>query len=144
MPALRPAAALVVAWLVASGLSACGGPSDSAQVRKVVTRFGQASAKKDYQLICDELISHKLVETVESIGLPCELAFKRGLGEVRKPTLAIRSVKVAGHKALVAVHTTAANQAASDDTLQLVEEDDGWRISSLAKPQPQPPARTTP
>jgi hypothetical protein len=131
--------AAIAAGLTASaGLAACGGPSDTALVRKAVTQFGLASAKKDYQEICDHLISRKLVETVESVGLPCEIAFKRGLGPVRKPTLIIRSVKVTNGKALVAIHTTAANQQPSDDTLELAKEDGDWKISSLAKPDRRP------
>ena len=133
----------VPALLVVLLLAACG-DSDSDQVRDAVERFGAASARHDYQQICDDLISRGLVENVEEIGLPCELAFKRGLEDVRKPKLTIRKVQVRGKRALVNVHSTAAGQKPSDDVIELVKEDDKWRISALARPQPQPPPRTTP
>ncbi|HEX6391631.1 MAG TPA: nuclear transport factor 2 family protein [Solirubrobacteraceae bacterium] len=136
---MRALAAAAFAALVV--LAGCGGdegttPEDAA--REVVTKFGQASAKKDYQTICDDLIARSLADNVEEFGLPCELAFKRGLEAVRRPRLVIRSVTVRGDTARVRIHTTAANQPASDDTLQLRRVDGEWRISALsAAPAPQ-------
>ncbi len=78
------------------------------------------------------------------MGLPCELAFKRGLDPVKDPKIRIDDVKVVKSKALVRVRTTAKNQPPSDDTLELVRQGGNWRISSLAKPQPQPPASSAP
>jgi hypothetical protein len=121
-----------------ASLAGCGssGPSDTQQVRTAVTRFAKASAKKDYQQICDRLVSRSLIQTVEQIGLPCEAAFRRGLKDVRKPSLQIRKVRVSGTHALVSIHSTAANQKPSDDTLELIKEDGDWRIASLAAPEP--------
>ena len=137
---MRAAPALLVALL----LAACGGESDADRVRDTVERFGAASARHDYQQICDELISPQLAAKVEEIGLPCELAFKRGLEDVRKPKLTVRGVQVRKNRALATVHSTAAGQKPSDDVVELVKEDGQWRISALARPQPQPPPRTTP
>lgn len=128
---MRALLAIAAALLVAG----CGGdegttPEDA--VRDVVNRFGTASAKKDYQAICDDLIARSLSDNVEEFGLPCELAFKQGLEQVRKPRLTIRSVKVDGDTARVRIHTTAANQAPSDDTLLLRRVDGEWRISELS------------
>jgi hypothetical protein len=115
------------------------GKSASDEVRATLQRFGAATAKKDYQELCDHLLSRALVAKVEQIDLPCELALKTGLGSVRRPTLTVRRVSVSGDRALGYVHTTAANQRPSDDTIELVKEKGSWRIASLAKPQPQPP-----
>jgi hypothetical protein len=130
--------ALIAGPLVALALAlaACGGPpSASDQVRDVVTRFGQASARKDYQAICDDLIARSLSDNVEEYGLPCELAFKQGLQGVRRPQLRIESIRVKGTLARVRVHSSAANQPASEDVLELRREPGaGWRITSLATP----------
>lgn len=108
-----------------------GGTDPQAEVRAVVQRFGQATAKKDYQQICDRLVARTLSDQVEEVGLPCELAFKRGLDAVRDPRLTIKAVRVRAAHAFADVHSTAANQQASDDTLELTRERGGWRIASL-------------
>jgi len=73
--------------------------------------------------------------------VPCELALKTGFSGVKDPKLAIKTIAVNGDRALVSVHSTASNQAASDDTLSLIKEKGKWKISSLARPEPQPPQR---
>jgi hypothetical protein len=141
MPGRRLAATFAAA--AAAALAGCGGESDPNQVRDVVTRFAQATAKKDYQQICDELISRRLAETVEQFGLPCELAFRRGLQDVRYPKLRIVRVQVKKDRAFVAVRTSASNQMPSKDTLELVREDGQWRIAALSGARPpgaRPPA----
>ncbi|MET0600545.1 MAG: hypothetical protein ABW167_01005 [Baekduia sp.] len=127
-----------------------GGVPAEQQVREVVARFGVATRAKDYQQICDQLLSKELVDKIEGIGLPCESAVQRGLGGVRNPTLAINEVSISGSRALVSIHTTAAGEAPSDDALQVVREDGEWKIASLAAPDDQrtktdtTPTTTTP
>jgi hypothetical protein len=128
------AAALVV------GLAGCGadeetpttGPDQEQLVRTAVAKFGIATQKKDYQQICDDLLSRTLVQKIETVGLPCEGALQRGLGDVKAPTLEITAVSITNDKALVSVHTTAEGQEASNDALQLVRENGAWKIDSLA------------
>jgi hypothetical protein len=110
------------------------GPSAEQQVRAVVARFGIATREKDYQEICDQLLADVLIEKIEGVGLPCEGALQRGLGDVEAPTLQINEVSIARGRALVSVHTTAAGQPPSDDALQLVREGKTWKIASLAEP----------
>jgi hypothetical protein len=117
----------------------CGGTSDRQDVREAVERFGSATADKDYQEICDELIAETLIESVEAVGLPCELAFRRGLENVEEPALAVGQVDVNKSKALVRVRSEAKGQPASEDLLELVLEGGEWKVSALAKPQPQRP-----
>ena len=71
--------ATAVALLVLAG---CGeqGPSPEQQVRDAVAEFGRATAAKDYRRLCDRLLAPSLIEEVESIGLPCEVALRQGLG----------------------------------------------------------------
>ena len=97
----------------------CGdsGPSDAELVHAAVVQFGQATAKKDYQTMCDKLLAKKLVDQVESAGLPCEVALKQGLGDVQAPTLTIGKIVVNGDTATAEVQSTAQGQAPSKDTL---------------------------
>jgi hypothetical protein len=130
---LRPVRGLLVAvLLVAMGLSACGGgPSDTEKVQTAVEAFGRATAAKDFQRMCDELLSPKLVEEVETAGLPCEVALREGLGEVQAPTLTIGKITVDDDKATAEVNSSAQGQAPSRDTLQLERVGETWRIASL-------------
>ncbi len=104
-------------------------PEDA--VRAAVVGFGDASARKDYQAICDKLITPALVKGVEAVGLPCELAFKQGLGDVRKPTLEVLSVAVTGDRARARVATGAEGQRPSTDVLRLQRLEGSWRIAAL-------------
>jgi ketosteroid isomerase-like protein len=130
---LRPVRRPIVAVLAISGAFAgCGqGPSDTDKVHDVVEAFGKASAAKDYQRLCDDLLAPKLVSDVESAGLPCEAALKQGLGSVSAPKLTIGEIKVSGDSATADVQSSARGEKPSRDTLQLVRVDDSWRIASL-------------
>jgi hypothetical protein len=122
-----------------------GGPSADQQVRTAVAKFGIATRDKDYQEICDQLLADALVQKIEGIGLPCEAALRRGLGDVKNPTLEINEVSISHGRALVSIHTTAQGQPPSDDALQLVLEGRDWKIASLAgSSAPQTTTSTTP
>jgi hypothetical protein len=125
---LAPALALLI-------LAGCGGggPTPEEQVRSTVTEFGRATAAKDYQTLCDRLLAPSLVEEVESIGLPCEVALRRGLGDVREPRLTIGRVEVHDDEASAEIRTSAAGEEPSKDTLELVNLDGTWKISSLGR-----------
>ena len=119
-------------------LGGCGSsPSD--QVRSTLRGFADATAKRDYQALCDDYFSPALVDQVEQAGLPCEAAIRPEISSTQKPKLEIRSVDVNGDLALAKVHTSAANQPPSDDTIQLLKVKGKWRIASLAETGPQPP-----
>ena len=137
MPVLTRLTVLVVALT----LVACGKERPTEAVHKTVERFGKAVAAHDYQELCDNLLAGNLINALEERGVPCELALKTGFGDAKDPKIAIKTVAVSGNRALVSVHSTAANQPASDDTLGLTKEHGKWKISSLAEPQPQPPAQ---
>ena len=123
---LAPALALLI-------LAGCGeqGPTPEEQVRATVTEFGRATAAKDYGALCDRILAPSLIEEVESIGLPCERALARGLGEVEDPRLTIGRVEVREDEASAEVRTSAAGEEPSQDTLRLVNLDGTWKISSL-------------
>jgi len=128
---LRPVRRLFLAAIVL--LAGCGGgPSDTEQVHATVEAFGKATAAKDYQTLCDDLLSPKLIEKLESVGLPCEVALKQGLGDVQAPTLTVGEIKVDGDAATAQVNSTAQGQAPSKDVLKLQRVNGKWRIASLA------------
>jgi hypothetical protein len=104
------------------------------QVRVIVESFGRATTNKDYGLICDRLIARSLSDNVEELGLPCERAFKKGLGEVKGADLRIDDITVRGRVAYAKVHSTAIGQPASDDTIKLQLIRGQWRIVSLDDP----------
>jgi hypothetical protein len=128
-PVRRPLVALAAA---AAALGACGeGPSDEEQVRTTVQAFSAASAAKDYQRQCDDLLAPKLVEKIKQAGLPCEVALKQGLGDVKDPKLTLGKVTVTGGSATADIRTSAAGQQPSRDTLELTKVGDKWQIASL-------------
>ena len=134
---LRPVRRLLVAGIVLlAGSSGCGaGASDEEQVHTAVQAFAKATAAKDYQRLCDELLASKLVEEVEAAGLPCEVALKQGLGDVQAPALTIGRIAVDGDAATAEVNSTAQGQQPSRDTLKLTRVNGKWRIASLADEQ---------
>src|ERR1700742_2175994 len=98
--------------VVGVGLAGCGAftettttnaPSQDTLGRAVVAKFGIATQKKDYKQICEQLLSPELVAKIEDVGLPCEGALQRGLGDVKSPTLQITDVSIDKNKALVSV-----------------------------------------
>jgi hypothetical protein len=128
---LRAVRRLIVALLVVGATGCGGGPSDTEQVHSTVEAFGRATAAKDYQRMCDELLAPKLVSEVERVGLPCEVALRQGLGDVKAPTLTIGRIDVRGDNATAEVRSAAAGEEPSADTLELVRVEDSWRIASL-------------
>ena len=122
---------VVLCALVALPLAGCG-RDDEADVRAVLERFATATAQKDFQTICDRVFAEELVEQVRQT-VPCELALTNSdLGDAKNPKLEVRDVEVDGDKATAVVRTSADNQEASEDTVQLVREPDGWRVAALA------------
>jgi hypothetical protein len=118
-------------------LGGCGSsPGD--QVRSTLRGFAAATARRDYQALCDDFFAPALVDQVEQAGLPCEAAIRPEISATKQPKLKVLSVKVTGEKALAQIHTSAANQPPSDDTIQLVKVKGHWRIASLAETGPQP------
>ena len=128
-----PARALLTfGLLLALALPACGRESDESKVRATLDEFAQATARKDYQRLCDDLFAEKLVEQVRRT-VPCEVALRNSsLEDARSPKLVVRRVRITGDTASAVVRTTAANQPPSEDTVQLVREGEEWRIVSLA------------
>ena len=126
--------ALAAATLAAVVLAGCGGgPSAQEQVRGTLDELGRAMSAKDYQVLCDRVFAPELVDKLTQVGLPCEIAMQRAFEDVQNPRLTIGKITVAGDEksAKAEVRTSASGQSPSQDTVELVPVDDGWRVSSL-------------
>jgi hypothetical protein len=141
--ALRGRARIVVWGLLAVivvfvALQLRGGRDDPALVRQALARYQQASGEKDYQTLCDDLLASSYVKQTASSGLPCEVALRTALENVRNPTLRVLGVEVNGDRAAARVRGSAAGQVAGEAVYTLVREGDVWRIL------PPRPAASTP
>ena len=125
----------LAAAALAAALAGCGdsGPTAEEQVRQTLGEFGRATAAKDYQALCDRVFAPQLVRKLTQIGLPCEVAMQQSFEKVENPRLTIGKVTIAEDEkgATAEVRTSATGQAPSQDTVELVPVEDGWRVSSL-------------
>jgi hypothetical protein len=143
---MRPLHLGAVALVLALGpaVSGCGG-SDEDAVRATLARLERATAKHDYATVCQKVLSKRLVASVTRVGLPCEQAVGLGLRQVKDPEVRVGKVTVDGDHARAQVRSGAAGQASSDDVVDLVKEDGGWRVTSLGGGGGPPgPAREAP
>lgn len=130
--------------MAAAVLAGCGNdtPDDETQVRTTLQTFIEAVEERDYQTLCDKVFAPKLLQGLQSIGLPCEIAMRTSLGEVKEPRLTIGDIEVDGRTAHAEVKTSAKNQPPSTDTIELSKVSSGWRVSALgseeATPTPTP------
>jgi hypothetical protein len=133
---------LALAVPVAAG---CGGrtPSDEEQIRDVLATFAGAIEKREYQRLCDDVFAPKLLDGLRGIGLPCEVALRNSLGEVRDPRLTVGKVTVHGDRATAEIRTSAEGQPPSSDNLELQRIKDKWKVSSLSGGE-KPAASPTP
>jgi hypothetical protein len=125
---------IIAAAVLTLAAAGCGGQSAEDQVRAKLNDFAQATAAKDYRRLCHDVLAKQLVQRAEAAGLSCEVALKTGLNDVQKPKVQIQKVTVKGDSATAVVHTTAANQDASTDTLELARQGGDWRVSSVTSP----------
>ncbi|MBA2506711.1 MAG: DUF3828 domain-containing protein [Thermoleophilaceae bacterium] len=130
-----------VAALTVAALSACGGDEEkpkpisgpAKQVAATITALERATAKRDFDTICDELLAAPVRE--QAGGGACPAQLRRTAAGVRDPRIAIRKIDIEGNKATVAVTTRARGQAPAEDTVVLVREEGQWRISQLSAPK---------
>ncbi len=132
--ALAAALVAILAVLAVAVIFLKPGPDGAEQVRETLDRYAEATRDKDYQRLCDELYAKDLVERIRSAGLPCEVALRTGLEDRVNPRLDVLAVEVTGDQAAARVRSTAVGEVASTDTVRLVNEGDGWRVSSLIEP----------
>jgi Flp pilus assembly protein TadB len=119
----------LLAIVVVVGVVVLGGRRDDEKlVREALAGYGDASGAKDYQTLCDDLLAKSYVRRTASSGLPCEVALRTALEDVRNPTLTVLSVNVDGDRATARVRGSAAGQVPGEADYTLVREDDKWKI----------------
>jgi hypothetical protein len=139
-PAHVRTAAAVGGTALAIAVAAGCGRSDDQKVRDTLATFQRATAAKDYDKLCSDVLAKQLVDRLSAVGLPCAVALQRGLGSVTSPRLDVQRVRVRDDVALAQVRTSAAGQAPSTDTIRLVRQGDDWRVATLSGPQPARPS----
>lgn len=134
---ILPAAAAIL--VVVALIGTCGSDEDK-DVRDTLDRFAKATREKDYQALCDDLLSSTLVEQLRTADRPCEVVLRIGLSEVQNPTLEVLGVQINNDQATAQVDTGAAGQPSFRTRILLVREDGNWRLKSL--PDEQEPSAT--
>jgi len=126
---------VAAAALAAVLLGGCGDsePTTREQVRQTLDEFGRATAAKDYQVLCDRVFAPELVNKLTQVGLPCEVAMQQSFEDVENPRLTIGKITVAADekRATAEVRSSATGQTPSQDEVELVPVEAGWRVSSL-------------
>lgn len=118
------------AALVVSG---CGA-SDPDQVKAKVQQFAKAVGERDYGTICEQVLAPALVRHLTANDISCEKAMQVALQGVRQPYLSIGKVTIKGGSAAVIALSTAQDQPAALEAIELVKTGGGWRISALGSP----------
>ena len=91
----RPSGLAVLAALAAVSLAAAGcGKSDQQQVRDTLKRYEQATARQDYDALCNKVLARALIDRLAQVGLPCDQALRIGLGSVRFRRLQVIAWKI--------------------------------------------------
>ncbi len=119
---------LIAIVVVVGALQLRGGRDDQKLVRDTLERYATASRTKDYQTLCDDLLASSYVKQTASSGLPCEVALRTALENVRNPTLTIGTIDVNGDRAAAKVTGSAAGQVPGTAVYTLIREDGAWKI----------------
>ena len=114
-------------------------PDSEKDVRATLDRYAAASRDKDYQTLCDDLLSKEIVDRIRSVGLPCEVALRTGLEDRQNPRLTVLGVEVNGDQALARVRGGAVGEPIGTSTYRLVREDGNWRIATSPGTESQSP-----
>jgi hypothetical protein len=118
----------------AYALAGCGATSGD-QVQAKLQQFAHAVAAKDAPTLCRQVLAPSLVNRLEAAGLSCHQAMETFLASVSDPTMSVSKVHVKGSTATAVVLTGARGQPAAIESVNLVNTDNGWRLTSLASPR---------
>jgi len=101
----------------------------SQQVAKTVDRLERASQRRDFEVICDELLTEEARERAG--GADCTRLLRLAAGDVRRPELTVLTIRIERDRAEVRVRSTASGQRPAKETIHLLREDGRYRISAL-------------
>ena len=128
----------VLLVLAQTGLAACGGGDGgeddlgalAREAGAVVEKLERALARRDYERVCNELLSADVRR--QAGGGECPDSLARTSGGLKRPRIEIERIQIRGAAAVVDVVTSAENQPRVADTIRLVREAGAYRISSLS------------
>lgn len=121
-------------------LSACGSttPRDSAEefsgadkaVAAAVEGMEEAAREDDPERLCTQLLSAKLLATLEQQGTNCTTAAREAFNDASSKDLTVDDVSIDGDTATAKV-TSGTGSNEKSDTLQLEKVGAGWKIALL-------------
>lgn len=114
-------------------MSGCGA-SEHDLVQSKLKEFQQATARKNYKMLCHQVLAPELLVHLAVSGLSCERAMQIALADVQNPVLSIGRITVSGASASAVTLTGALGQQGSVDEIGLVKTGQGWRVASLGSP----------
>ena len=120
-------------------LAACGGGggADSAgefegaerDVARAIEDLEEAGQEDEPRRICQALLARAVVDKIERSGGECVEAVDKALDQADTFALTVKSVRVDGDRARAEVEAGAEEEKVS--TVELVRENDAWRVASL-------------
>ena len=116
--------------VLSCALAGCGAIARE-EVQAKVQQFAKATAGGDYRALCQQVLAPSLLQRLSSAGLSCESAMKIFVHSVQDPTLSVARITVHGNRASAVTLTAARGQPASLNTIELINTENGWRVSSL-------------
>jgi len=123
------AVVLALVLILGRGDDESNGPTvDARAAVATVEAFQRAIADRDYSAICDKLFTVDAREA--SGGGNCPAVLAQNASRIRKPNVQIRSVVLSGDAATVSVVARVQGGPPIGDTIRLVRDKQGYRISS--------------
>ena len=128
---------VALALLLVLAFAACGGTNDSAQdfegaqqdVAQTIEDLEEAGQEDEPRRICQALLAREVVENIEASGTDCTEAVEKALDQTDTFSLTVESIRVSGDTARAQVETGVDQEQV--ETIELVREDDAWKISKL-------------
>ena len=120
------------------GLASCGGGDDddeatgglAQEAAAVIEQLEHSIRTGEYERICSELLSAEVRR--QAGGGECPAMLERTSAGVKRPRIEVKEIRIEGAMAAVDVVTVAEGEARVEDTIRLVREAGGYRISSLS------------
>jgi hypothetical protein len=127
---------LVVLGALPAGCGGGGGQEpkpvqgSAKEVAAVVARLDAATRARRFSEVCDRLMDPTTRERAG--GGDCARQLREAAAGVRRPRVALVSIRIAGPRAQARVRSSAAGQAPVKETLDLVRRGGEYRIASLS------------
>jgi hypothetical protein len=100
----------------------------SADVAKAVSDLQSAGQRKDANKLCTQVLSRSLVGSLSTGGTTCKAEMDKAIADADDFSLTVEDVKVNGTNATATVRN---GDNGPTKTLQLVREDNRWKVSNL-------------